>query len=314
MLPKTEKRFKGPVKIIRAIDVDPEKTEIQWLWYPYIPLRQYTTIGAITGIGKSRLALHLVKELYLGNLDLPSGTKALYVDFEGMQGKLIEHSKNWGIQDIFTLYGELEDGHPVEGKRDLTLIAAAAEEIDAKLIIIDTFGHLLGDRDPNSQRDVLPYTQHLKTIARVLDAAIILLVHNGGKGANKIDTLSPYIIKGSSTIVEQCRSAIILEEAKKGGKPTGFILHHVKSNFVELAEPVNYVNNEFAEPIATGVCKSAAVERNLSVFKRLGLELAEAGKSEIEIREAIKQLEGCQVNTPTRVIQWLLDNKKIVLV
>jgi hypothetical protein len=311
------KNKSGTPRLVMGSEINSMPHEAEWLWEPYVPLRHYTVLSADTGVGKSRLALHLIKELYEGKLNLPAGTNALFVDLEGMHRKLASFYKKWGGDDSHLyMYGEFDGGFPVPAVKNMSDIQATAMECNARLIIMDSWGHLVGEKNANDMGVVLPITEQLKMMARALNAAVIVLAHNRKDGVSisaTDDKTSPYAVRGSGAFVEQCRCAIALipNDIK------GFRLHHTKSNLSELAPPIDFYTSEEGEPIATDsattVPAQKKLEADLAEFKKVALNLANAGASEREIRNAIKSLPNVATNAPTRAIEWLVKKKQFIL-
>ena len=310
------KNKSGTPRLVMGSEINSIPYEAEWLWEPYVPLRHYTVLSADTGVGKSRFALHLIKELYEGRLNLPAGTTALFVDLEGMHRKLASLYKEWGGDDSqLYMYGEFDGGFAVPAARNMSDIQATAIECNARLIIIDSWGHLVGEKNSNDMGVVLPITEQLKMLARALNAAVIVLAHNRKDGVNisaTDDKTSPYAVRGSGAFVEQCRCAIALIP----NDMKGFQLHHTKSNLSELAPAIDFYTSEEGEPIATESVPTVPGQKKLAAdlpeFKKVALDLANAGASEHEIRSAVKALPNVATNAPTRAIEWLIKRKQFI--
>ena len=56
--------MKQDLELIRMSDIQPE--EVQWLWYPYIPLGKLTVIQGDPGEGKTTFVLAMIAALTKG--------------------------------------------------------------------------------------------------------------------------------------------------------------------------------------------------------------------------------------------------------
>ena len=288
-------------RIVMREDIDPTKLRIDWLWKPYVPLRFCSLIGADGGVGKSCFALWLSKQLAEGTLDLPP-SQTLFVDFEGMTIDLMGKANAWEIPANYpAFYADIDCGIPIPGPNDVNLIELSAKAVDARLIVIDSWSQLMSDKDYNSQPVVIRQMQPLQMMARNCNAAVLILAHKA-KGINieASQTPSAKSIRGSGSLYEQCRSVMILDQYADG---VGFDMHHVKTNLSERAMITSFTRGK--EGCLTPIENNLSLQANTAAYRRLALELAREGKSEKEIRKAIKELPEANTMWPTRAIKWL---------
>ena len=147
-----------PLKLISMSEINAE--EVQWLWYPYIPLGKLTILQGDPGEGKTSFILAVIAALTRGE-PLPECERAA----EPMN--VIYQTAEDGLAD--TIKPRLESAGADctrvlvidEGKRELTLCDARLEEAirrtAAKLIVLDPLQAYLGsDVDMHRANEVRP--------------------------------------------------------------------------------------------------------------------------------------------------------------
>ncbi len=143
--------------------------EVQWLWYPYIPLGKLTIIQGDPGEGKTSFILAVIAALTRGD-PLPECEQAA----EPMN--VIYQTAEDGLAD--TIKPRLESAGADctrvlvidESKRELTLCDARLEEAirrtGAKLIVLDPLQAYLGsDVDMHRANEVRPILKRLSLMA-----------------------------------------------------------------------------------------------------------------------------------------------------
>ena len=159
-----------PLKLISMSEINAE--EVQWLWYPYIPLGKLTILQGDPGEGKTSFILAVIAALtHTIKPRLESAgadcTRVLVID---------------------------------ESKRELTLCDARLEEAirrtAAKLIVLDPLQAYLGsDVDMHRANEVRPVLKRLSVMAERTQCAVILIGHmnktqglkSGYRGLGSID-------------------------------------------------------------------------------------------------------------------------------
>ena len=147
-----------PLKLISMSEINAE--EVQWLWYPYIPLGKLTILQGDPGEGKTSFILAVIAALTRGD-PLPECEQAA----EPMN--VIYQTAEDGLAD--TIKPRLESAGADctrvlvidESKRELTLCDARLEEAirrtAAKLIVLDPLQAYLGsDVDMHRANEVRP--------------------------------------------------------------------------------------------------------------------------------------------------------------
>ena len=152
-----------PLKLISMSEINAE--EVQWLWYPYIPLGKLTILQGDPGEGKTSFILAVLAALTRGE-PLPECEQAA----EPMN--VIYQTAEDGLAD--TIKPRLESAGADctrvlvidEGKRELTLCDARLEEAirrtGAKLIVLDPLQAYLGSNvDIHRANEVRPVLKRL---------------------------------------------------------------------------------------------------------------------------------------------------------
>lgn len=203
-----------PLKLISMSEINAE--EVQWLWYPYIPLGKLTIIQGDPGEGKTSFILAVIAALTRGE-PLPEYERAA----EPMN--VIYQTAEDGLAD--TIKPRLESAGADctrvlvidEGKRELTLCDARLEEAirrtGAKLIVLDPLQAYLGsDVDMHRANEVRPVLKRLSMMAERTQCAVILIGH-----MNKAQGLkSGYRGLGSIDFRASARSVLIVGRLKSG--------------------------------------------------------------------------------------------------
>ena len=203
-----------PLKLISMSEINAE--EVQWLWYPYIPLGKLTILQGDPGEGKTSFILAVIAALTRGD-PLPECERAA----EPMN--VIYQTAEDGLAD--TIKPRLESAGADctrvlvidEGKRELTLCDARLEEAirrtGAKLIVLDPLQAYLGSNvDMHRANEVRPVLKRLSLMAERTQCAVILIGH-----MNKAQGLkSGYRGLGSIDFRASARSVLIVGRLKSG--------------------------------------------------------------------------------------------------
>ena len=200
---------KPELRLINMADV--EATDVQWLWYPYIPYGKITIIQGDPGEGKTTLVLNLAAILSRGE-------------------KLPETDTD--IEPVNIIYQTAEDGLSDTVKP--RLIAA-----NAKLIILDPIQAYIGAsvdmNRPNEIRDIMT---HLKFVAEKYQCAVILIGHLNKATGMK----ASYRGLGSVDIQAAARSVLLVGRVKDS--PTIRVMAPTKSSLAPEGEPIAFELNK----------------------------------------------------------------------
>ena len=203
-----------PLKLISMSEINAE--EVQWLWYPYIPLGKLTILQGDPGEGKTSFILAVIAALTRGD-PLPECEQAaepmnvIYQTAEdGLADTIKPRLESAGADCTLVLVID-------EGKRELTLCDARLEEAihrtAAKLIVLDPLQAYLGsDVDMHRANEVRPVLKRLSLMAERTQCAVILIGH-----MNKAQGLkSGYRGLGSIDFRASARSVLIVGRLKSG--------------------------------------------------------------------------------------------------
>lgn len=166
-----------------------EPREIEWLWYPYIPLGRLTTVEGNPGEGKSWFALAIATQLSKGywelqvngpsSLRVPSAT--IYVSCEDNKNDTIRPRLDILGADVskihhFRVRRDEEDALPTLD--EIPLLRAAIRQAEAKLLIIDPVqDYLPRGADMNKAEHIAPILTKLSDLAEETGCALVLLRH-----------------------------------------------------------------------------------------------------------------------------------------
>ena len=188
--------MKQDLELIRMSDIQPE--EVQWLWYPYIPLGKLTVIQGDPGEGKTTFVLAMIAALTKGEA-LPERepldpVNILYQTAEdGLADTIRPRLDALGADCSRVLVID-------ESKRELSLsderIRQAMEETGAKLLVLDPLQAYLGaEVDMHRANEVRPILKRPGSVAEQMGCAVVLIRHlnkmqgqkSGHRGMGSVD-------------------------------------------------------------------------------------------------------------------------------
>lgn len=224
----------GPT-VIRMSKIEAE--EVQWLWYPYIPLGKVTLLEGDPGLGKSWLTMSLAS--YISDRKKLPGAK------ERLQGKVLLMSAEDGLGDtIRPRLDALEAdvgkvyayAKPVYLDEDgMSEVEEQIEMLKPLLVIIDPIVAYMGSKvdlfRANETREIM---SGLGRLAERHQCAIVAVRHLTKGGKDK----SIYRGVGSIDITAAARSALMVgphpEEANHR------CVCHIKSNLAPKGQTIEY--------------------------------------------------------------------------
>ena len=204
--------MKQDLELIRMSDIQPE--EVQWLWYPYIPLGKLTVIQGDPGEGKTTFVLAMIAALTKGEA-LPERepldpVNILYQTAEdGLADTIRPRLDALGADCSRVLVID-------ESKRELSLsderIRQAMEETGAKLLVLDPLQAYLGaEVDMHRANEVRPILKRLGAVAEQMGCAVILIRHLNKMQGQK----SGHRGMGSVDFQAAARSVLLVGRAKE---------------------------------------------------------------------------------------------------
>ena len=220
---------KKAVPMIRMSEV--QQTEVEWLWYPYIPFGKLTIIQGNPGEGKTFFAMQLAaactNRRFLPQMDPFEPFNMIFQTAEDGLGDTVKPRLLSAEADLERVL-VIDDGY-----NPLTLaderIENAIRENHARLVIIDPLHAFLGANvDMNRANEVRPIFRRLADVAQATNCAIVMIGHlNKATGSQ-----STYRGLGSIDITAVVRSLLFIGKVKTD--PTTRVIVHEKSS---LAPP-----------------------------------------------------------------------------
>lgn len=224
-----EKPQKKAVPMIRMSEV--QQTEVDWLWYPYIPFGKLTIIQGNPGEGKTFFAMQLAaactNRKFLPQMESFEPFNMIFQTAEDGLGDTVKPR-------LLSAEADLERVLVIDdADNPLTLaderIENAIRENNARLVIIDPLQAFLGANvDMNRANEVRPIFRRLADVAQATNCAIVMIGHlNKASGSQ-----STYRGLGSIDITAVVRSLLFIGEVRT--EPTTRVIVHEKSS---LAPP-----------------------------------------------------------------------------
>lgn len=250
-------------KIILLSDVKPER--VRWLWPGYIPMGKLTVLDGDPGNGKSTLLCDLAARVSTGcnmpddsvsDLDDPAGVVLLSA--EDGPADTIRPRLDAAAADVTRIAllecavsGERERGITLT---DLSLIEAAIELVDARLVVIDPLMSFL-ESQTNSYRDQ-DMRAALAPLARLADrtgAAIVAIRHfTKGQTANVL-----YRGGGTIGIIGAARVGLVVAPDPDEPDSPRRVLAVAKSNLAMKPPAIAYRLTEAVNGVASVVWEGA---------------------------------------------------------
>ena len=220
---------KKAVPMIRMSEV--QQTEVEWLWYPYIPFGKLTIIQGNPGEGKTFFAMQLAaactNRKFLPQMEPFEPFNMIFQTAEDGLGDTVKPR-------LLSAEADLERVLVIDdADNPLTLaderIENAIRENHARLVIIDPLQAFLGANvDMNRANEVRPIFRRLADVAQSTNCAIVMIGHlNKAAGSQ-----STYRGLGSIDITAVVRSLLFIGKVKSD--PTTRVIVHEKSS---LAPP-----------------------------------------------------------------------------
>lgn len=226
------KKPKNPQKSVPMICMDDvEQTEVDWLWYPYIPFGKLTIVQGNPGEGKTFFAMQLTaactNQKFLPDMEPFEPFNMIFQTAEDGLGDTVKPRLASSGADLKRVLVIDDAENPLSLTDDR--IEKAIRENNAKLMVIDPLQAFLGANvDMNRANEVRPVFRKLADIAQSTGCAIVMIGHlNKASG-----TQSAYRGLGSIDIAAVVRSILFVGKVKDD--PTTRVIVHEKSS---LAPP-----------------------------------------------------------------------------
>lgn len=210
---------------------DVEQTEVDWLWYPYIPFGKLTIVQGNPGEGKTFFAMQLAaactNQKFLPDMEPFEPFNMISQTAEDGLGDTVKPRLVSSGADLNRVLVIDDSDNPLSLADDR--IEKAIRENNARLMVIDPLQAFLGANvDMNRANEVRPIFRKLADIAQSTGCAIVMIGHlNKASG-----TQSTYRGLGSIDIAAVVRSILFVGKVKDD--PTTRVIVHEKSS---LAPP-----------------------------------------------------------------------------
>lgn len=264
----------------------------RWLWHRCLPLGSCSMMVAKAKVGKSTVAVNLAIAVARGWTFLGRETMkapVLYLFLDGPAEDIKDQFKNAGLEEsdqIFWHAGSMPD-------KAVTWAAETIAKVGAKLVVIDTLQKFFKFRDLNDYSEVANTMEPLLSAAMQANCHVMFLHHASKFALDDMDAaIGSSVLKGQAYANLHLKKLIgseirILRSEQRGGK-----------NFEEIS--IGYENSDQTGiMVNTGTRAQAEVK---AIEPAITALLAEGGKTETEIREAIGA-RGMLVSTAIRAMQ-----------
>lgn len=219
------KNLSTTVPVIRLSEV--QQTEVDWLWYPYIPFGKLTIIQGNPGEGKTFFAMQLAaactNRKFLPQMEPFEPFNVIFQTAEDGLGDTVKPrliSAEADPERVLVI-DDTENPLTLADQR----IEKAIRENNARLVIIDPLQAFLGANvDMNRANEVRPIFRRLAEMAQNTNCAIVMIGHlNKASGSQ-----STYRGLGSIDITAVVRSLLFIGKVKND-QTTRVIVHEKSS-------------------------------------------------------------------------------------
>ena len=220
-----------------------KSTNVEWLWYPYIPYGKITIIQGDPGEGKSTFAMNLTALLTNGgalpftNVRIEPCTVVYQNSEDGKEDTIVPRLTSCGANLEKVAYIEEYDGSLA---MDDSRLDKVIEETGARVLILDPIQAYFGDgTDMNRANDIRPIMQRLARMAANRRCAVILIGHMS-KSKNMVGI---YRSLGSIDIPASARSVLLISKMDEDGGNKR-ILAQIKNNLAPLGDSLVFKIDE----------------------------------------------------------------------
>ena len=234
----------APKEPLSWLDIAKELGPIEWDWPGWLAKGFLCILAALSGIGKSILALRIAA-CYIMGWCWPDGSaftgkkgKVLWCECEHAEALNLERAMKWGLPLESILTPNVDDplaGVDLDNPQHRAAIAQIAKREDVRLIIVDSLSAASASRDENSSA-MLKITRWLAALAKEVQKPVLVTHHlrKAGMGDPQGPTLER--LRGHSSIV-QC-SRIVWSLHKPDTEKAALRLSVIKSNLAKFPQAV----------------------------------------------------------------------------
>ena len=222
-----------------------EDDNTRFIWYPYIPIGDYTVLMAEGGAGKTMFCCGIAAAISRGELlpgdtfnSAPAEGNVLFITAEDrgslLKSRLVESGAV--LSRIYIMDCMSSEGLSFADGMDRFL--AILKEIQPCLVIIDPWHAFLGANvDINRVNALRPVLQKLANAAKTCECGMLLISHVNkraqGENANNAAV-------GSADLINAGRSAVKIVRFDEPGKKDMRAVVHTKSNYAPEGRSILY--------------------------------------------------------------------------
>ena len=217
------------------------ETEVDWLWYPYIPFGKLTVLNGDPGNGKSTLMMNIIAAASSGGF-VPDGRKmkkpihVIYQCSEDSAGDTIKPRLIAAGADCSNV-GFIDEELTTLSLND-EVIRRAIADFNAKLLVIDPVQAYLGEADISHVGGMRRVLHQLSLWAARYDCAVVLVGHLNKRQSSK----DIYRSLGSIDLIAAARSAMQID--RTDDDPDILVLRHIKSSLAYRGSDVYFEIDE----------------------------------------------------------------------
>ena len=211
-------------------------SNVEWLWYPYIPCGKITVLQGDPGSGKSMFIIETIARLSKGQM-LPDKVmrepiNVIYQCSEDDIADTIKPRFDKANADCGRVAFIREDLRSLS--LDDEIFRTAMINHDARLLVIDPFQAYIGESDLSSVSSMRRIMRKLGMWASSTNCAVVLVGHL----TKKAHTKELYRGLGSIDIVALARSVLQVERSEENPKLR--YLRHIKSSLSGLGSELTF--------------------------------------------------------------------------
>ena len=279
------------------------KSDIEWLWYPYIPRGKITILQGDPGEGKTTLALHLAAALTRGELPDGSGDgKKRFVLYQtaedGLDDTILPRMIAAGADTsrIFTINEHTEPLDLIDPR-----LEAALRTFEPALVILDPLQAFLGSHiDMHRANEIRPVMTILAQMAKRYNTAIVLIGHMNKQMGNK----SMYRGLGSIDLTASARSVLMMARDPKAQDIR--VLMHLKSSLAKEGKPL-----AFRIGADSALTYEGIYEQDTAPLLTTDTVITRRSRSKQKDAETLLKTALAAGERPCREIQALADQQQI---
>lgn len=213
-----------------------------FVWYPYIPVGDYTVLMAPGGTGKTYFTCGIAAavsqgEALPGDFKPQNGKQNVLIISAEDRGELLKKRLEASHADLSRVYIlDCRDSEGLDFTKGYQTFKAVIAEHNPAIVIIDPWHGFLGEEiDINRVNAVRPCFQKLANIAKDCNCGMILVSHVNKRAQGENVN---FAATGSTDFVNAARSAlyVIFDEED----PDGRIVVHSKTNYASYGKSVKF--------------------------------------------------------------------------